>query len=128
MKPATRILWIVLFVLYLAALAYLCFSDGTPDMDLPKSFWGIPADKCAHFLMFLPFPVVGTMAFHNKSWWRTLCLMMLLAILFAFSFEQLQSRITETRITDPADLNANILGITTGLLVMLVAGLFTHKK
>ena len=128
MKTVTRISWIVLFALYLAGVAYLCFSDGNTSLQLPKTIWDIPIDKCVHFTMFLPFPVLGTIAFHNRNWWRTLCIMLLIAVIIAFTFELLQSRITETRTTDPADLNANILGITVGLLITLLAGLFTNKK
>ena len=128
MNRNARLIWIALFVLYIACIAYLCFSEGREGLDLPKDIWNIPFDKCVHFLMFIPFPVLGTVAFHYKSWWRTLCLMTLVANIFAFTFELLQSRITETRTTDPADLNANILGITVGLLVMLIAGLIAKKR
>ena len=69
-----------------------------------------------------------TLALHFSSWWRTLSVSTLLAVAIAFSFEMLQSRITENRVTDPADLNANVLGIATGLLFMVVAGLITKKR
>ncbi len=128
MKPVFRITWMALFVLYLLGVAYLCFSDGKTSLELPTSLWGIPIDKCVHFAMFLPFPILGTIAFHFNSWWRTLCLTVLMANVIAFAFELLQSRITDNRTTDPADLNANILGISVGLLVMIVVGLLRKKS
>ena len=128
MKQAARIGWIILFVLYVATVAWLCFGNFTPDADMPRELWGLPIDKCVHFMMFLPFPILGTIAFHKTSWWRTLSWTTLVALVIAFTFENLQSRINHLRCTDPADLNANILGITTGLLIMVLIGLFGKKK
>ena len=128
MKTAARIGWIVVFLLYIAAIAWLCFGSFSPSPDMPRQFLGIPADKCAHFLMFFPFPILSTLAFQRRSWWRTLCCITLAANLIATLFEMLQSRINPERCTDPADLNANLLGITAGLLVMVLIGLFTQKK
>lgn len=117
-----------LFVLYLAGVAYLCFSSGESDLKLPETLFGLPFDKCVHFGMFLPFTILGTLAFYFRSWWRSLSVTTLLAIIIAFSFEKLQSVITEFRVTDPADLNANILGIASGLFLMVAFGLITKKK
>ena len=128
MKQAARIGWIILFVLYVATVAWLCFGNFTPDADMPRELWGLPIDKCVHFMMFLPFPVLATIAFQKDSWWRTLSWTTLVAMVIAFAFENLQSRINPWRCTDPADLNANILGITTGLLIMVLIGLFGKKK
>ena len=116
-----------LFALYLATVAFLCFGEPGTGMTFPPEIFGIPTDKCVHFLMFAPFPVLGTIAFQYKSWWRTLCVSILTAVIIAFAFELLQSRVTETRTTDPADLNANILGIAFGLAVAIVGGLFRKK-
>ena len=77
--------------------------------------------------MFLPFPVLSTLAFDFRSWWRALSVSTLLANLIAFIFENLQSRITVTRVTDPADLNANMLGITLGLLIAVLIGLWRKR-
>ena len=123
-----RVLKIILFLVYLAAVAWLCFGTFTPDPSIPRSILGYPTDKVVHFLMFLPFPILGTIAFDFRSWWRALSLSTLAAILIAFAFEQLQSRITAHRITDAADLNANILGIAFGLAVAILIGLGSKKK
>ena len=121
-------LWIVLFCLYMAGVAWLYFSSGEVSFELPKSLFGIPFDKVVHYSMFLPFPILFTLALDFRSWWRTLSISSLLAVAIAFLFETLQSRITETRVTDPADLNANVLGITTGLAIMVIAGLIARKR
>ena len=128
MNAFVRILKILLFLAYVACLAWLCFGNFEPDPKIPRTLLGIPIDKCVHFLMFLPFPVLGTLAFRERSWWRTLCWMTLAANLIATLFETFQTRINPERCTDPADLNANLLGITTGLLIMALIGLISKKK
>ena len=127
-KGFSRTIWIVLFVAYVLGVAWLCFTDSQSEMEFPDSLWDIPIDKCVHFLMFLPFPVLGTLAFDFRSWWRCLCIMTFVALVIAFVFEHLQSIITTTRVTDPADLNANVLGISTGLFVMMVWGLIRKRN
>ena len=127
MKTIVRIAKILLFLAYLACVAWLCFGSFHPGPNIPRSLFGIPTDKVVHFLMFLPVPVLGTIAFDFRSWWRALSLNMLLANVIAFVFEHMQSRVTTIRVTDPADLNANILGITTGLLIAILIGLFRRR-
>lgn len=124
----SRPIKIVVFLIYLAAVAWLCFCNFKPGPDIPRSLWGIPIDKCFHFVMFLPFPILGTLAFDFRSWWRALALSMLMANVVAFLFERLQSVLTSYRITDAKDLNANLLGITLGLLITIVIGLLAKKK
>ena len=123
MNVVSRSLKILLFLAYLALVAWLCFGNFKPSPDIPRSVWGIPIDKCIHFLMFLPFPILGTLAFDFRSWWRALAVSMLMANVVAFLFERLQSVLTSHRITDAKDLNANLLGITLGLLIAIVIGL-----
>ncbi|MBR0223557.1 MAG: hypothetical protein IJL93_04695 [Bacteroidales bacterium] len=127
MKNA-RILKIILFLAYVATVAWLCFGTFKPGSDIPRDILGIPTDKVVHFLMFLPFPLLGTLAFDFRSWWRALSMSTLLANLMAFTFEHLQSRLTTVRITDPSDLNANFLGISLGLLITILIGLLSKKK
>ena len=124
----SRPIKIVVFLVYVALVAWLCFGTFKPGPDIPRSIWGIPIDKCLHFVMFLPFPILGTLAFDFRSWWRALAVSMLMANVVAFLFERLQSVITSHRITDARDLNANLLGITLGLLITIVIGLLAKKK
>jgi len=128
MKAVPRILKILLFTVYMAAVAWLCFGKFESVPNVPRIIWGIPTDKVVHFLMFLPFPILATLAFEFHSWWRTLSVSTLMANIMAFSFERLQSILTSYRVTDAADLNANILGISLGLLITVLVGLFAHKK
>lgn len=114
----------VVFILYLALVGYLCFGNGPDGVELPKALFGIPFDKCVHFCMFLPFPVLGTFAFRGRNFYRTLVLFFVLALIVSFSMEMLQTPLTDgRRVTDPWDLIANFAGITLGVLVMIGVGL-----
>lgn len=64
----------ILLVLYLAAVAWLCFGHFDNISDVPKDFWGIPTDKIVHFLMFFPFPILCFLAFDRftTKWWHSL--------------------------------------------------------
>lgn len=128
MKTISRILKIVIFAAYIALVAWLCFGSFEPDPKIPRTVLGFPIDKFVHFVMFLPFPILCTLAFDFRSWWRALSISTLLANLMAFTFENLQSRITAIRVTDPADLNANLMGITLGLLIAVLIGLICKKR
>ena len=52
-----------LFVLYVAAVLFCCFVRFESLPEVGRSFLGIPADKAAHFLMFLPWPALFSLAF-----------------------------------------------------------------
>lgn len=62
MKKGRRIFFGILLVIYLAAVAYICFHSF---QKLPhiRRIWGFPADKFVHFVMFLPFPFLMYLTF-----------------------------------------------------------------
>ena len=57
----------LLTLLYLAAVAVLCFAKFSSLSSVPGSFLGIPTDKIVHFLMFMPFPVLALLSFELKK-------------------------------------------------------------
>ena len=63
MKINRQYLYRALFGLYILAVCILCFIK--PDSIPSKGFdwFGLPADKVGHFLMFLPFPILSFTAF-----------------------------------------------------------------
>ena len=69
MKPnRTRsIIFSIVTVLYIAAVAYLCFANFKKLPDLPKLFLGIPTDKVVHFCMFFPFPILAYLAYDRYT-------------------------------------------------------------
>ena len=65
--------WIfrILLVLYLCAVAWLCFGHFSNIPNIKMSYWGIPTDKIVHFLMFFPFPLLafgGFDKYTTKPW------------------------------------------------------------
>ena len=127
MSPDRRLLAArIVFALYLAAVIWLCFGqfDGLPDVE--RSFWGIPTDKIAHFLMFFPFPVLAYYAFDRYSpkfpvaiLWTLVAF--LAGILIAAGTELGQARLTSYRSGDILDFRADLLslGISTFFVLLL---------
>ena len=69
MKPnRTRsVLFSIALILYIAAVAYLCFANFHKLPDVPKTLLGIPMDKIVHFCMFFPFPVLAYLAYDELT-------------------------------------------------------------
>lgn len=121
----------VLFCSYIVAVVLLCVirTDSLPE--LPKFFLSIPLDKIMHFVMFLPFPVLGYTTFYHteKGNWRkfaVLGIMCVLGFAFANSTERLQA-LTSYRACETADLIADAIGICTGALAVAIHIIVTHK-
>ena len=113
-----------LFCIYLAAVVLLCVISTQNIPELPKSVLGIPMDKMTHFVMFLPFPILGYMAFRPdcKGIWRNFAVLGILCMIglgFAFSTERLQS-MTAYRSYELADMAADSAGIIAGSLMVTV--------
>ena len=123
----------VLFCSYIVAVVLLCVirTDSLPE--LPKSFLGIPLDKITHFVMFLPFPVLGYTTFYptEQGNWRkfaVLGIMCVLGFAFAYSTERLQA-FTSYRACETADLIArpSIASHKGGLVPIWAAGAVTSS-
>ena len=111
---------ILIFCLYIAAVAYLCFAkpDGMPE--LPTEWFGLPADKVAHFLMFLPFPLLAYTTFEMHGMTPGRKIMLLAAILcagagVALGTEYIQANL-EYRSSDMKDFAADAIGLAAGSL------------
>lgn len=115
----------VLFIIYLGLLAYLCFGQPTELFrKIPATLWGLPFDKCVHFIMFFPFPFLSHEAFYYRNKWRAQVLSIICALVFCFAFELLQSKLTSYRITDPWDLSVNVASVTVGTIIVAIINLF----
>lgn len=114
----TRIIFIVSFCLYIAAVAFLCFAKPDDLPQMPQFWFGLPADKIAHFLMFLPFPVLAYATFAGK--WneagRHFILTGILTVagtLAAVATEYIQA-LLGYRSGDVNDFIADVIGIVAG--------------
>lgn len=113
----------ITFCLYMTAVLVLCLikTDGLPEVE--KSFFGIPFDKVAHFMMFLPFPILSGLTFIPKDSGiqirlATMAVLTIAGAGMAYGTEQLQA-MTDYRSCDMKDFIADILGIVSGTLISI---------
>lgn len=123
---------LVLFCLYIAAVAFLCFTQGEQLPELPKTVFGIPADKVAHALMFFPFTILGYLSFTSEEN-STLQKAAVLAILIAFgcgmayATESIQ-RMLGYRAYEISDMKADMTGLVAGAIISTLFIIFSIKK
>ena len=124
----TRIISLILFCLYIIAVGYLCFAkpDDIPSVEI--SFFGLPIDKVAHFLMFLPFPLLAFLTFDtedSKAGRRTLLLLGIVAagIALAALTEFIQGYLAY-RSEDTFDLLSDCMGLGTGVIAVIIYLIF----
>lgn len=121
---------ILLFALYLAAVAYLCFLKPGSIPVLQQFIFGIPTDKVIHFIMFLPYPVLAYISFRPDRKGVSIHLIALAAIIavgaaMAMGVERLQ--IAAGRNYDIKDFYANIAGMAAGAVITLILILARHR-
>lgn len=114
------ILFKCLLLVYLAAVAYLCFGHFEDMPQVSKFIFGIPTDKIAHFVMFLPFPVLVFLAvdrFTTKPWHSILmmCGIFLVGCIIAGGTEYGQSLLAY-RSCDPKDFKADMIALAISSL------------
>ena len=124
----------ILFLVYLAAIAFLCFMHADKLPDMQKTLLGIPTDKVAHFLMFLPFPILAFLAYDhatNKFWSALLFAVLTMAVGagIAWGTEYIQGMLPY-RTRDMADLRADLLALgisTLGVFIIDISNLSKRK-
>lgn len=127
-----RILFITAFLLYMAAVLYLCLAK--PE-DLPQTelyLFGIPLDKAAHFLMFLPFPILAysTLWKRDRKAWTDIAILIIvlgIGVGLAFLTEHLQA-LTQYRSSDIKDIYADMAGLATGSIIVLTNIIFKSGR
>ena len=127
-----RILFITAFLLYMAAVLYLCLAK--PE-DLPQTelyLFGIPLDKAAHFLMFLPFPILAysTLWKRNRKAWTDIAIFIIvlgIGVGLAFLTEHLQA-LTQYRSSDIKDIYADMAGLAAGSIIVLTNIIFKSGR
>ena len=127
-----KAIFITVFVIYLAAVIYLCLMkpDNLPQTEL--YLFGLPLDKIAHFLMFLPFPALAYMMLWEKgrkTWAELLILLSCLAVGVGLAFltEHLQA-MTQYRSSDIKDIYADMTGLGIGCIVVLINIVIKHIR
>ena len=123
MTTPKTILARILFFLYLAAIAFLCFMHVDKLPDVEKFLFGIPADKLAHFLMFLPFPILA-----NRFWSAVLfaAATFIIGALLAYGTEYVQGKLPY-RSMDINDFKADALALAISSVFVFIIDV-THLK
>lgn len=120
MDRINKRIYIAAFIIYLAAVFALCFIKGDNLPEVEKFIFGLPADKAAHFVMFLPFPILASLSFIRKENGivRNLIVLAILSIIgscIAYGTEVIQAH-TGYRAYEICDFIADAAGIGTGCL------------
>lgn len=111
-------IYIAAFAIYLAGVFVLCFIKGDRLPEVENFIFGLPADKVAHFVMFLPFPILASLAFISKDQGilRNLSVLIILTITglgIAYGTEVIQAQ-TGYRAYEIGDFMADAAGICIG--------------
>lgn len=128
----TRIIYIFFFCLYILALCYLCFAkpDDIPSIEL--TFFGLPIDKVAHFLMFLPFPLLAFKAFEPADCRSGRRILLLLGITAAgtalAAFTEFIQGYLSYRSEEASDLISDYMGLGTGLIIVIIYLIFRRPR
>ena len=131
MEKKIKRISLALFCIYILAVVALCVIQTEELPELPKYFLGIPFDKIAHFIMFLPFVILGYTAFMpiEKGILRKIAVLGIFVVtgcVFAFSTEKLQA-MTAYRSYEITDMAADASGLLFGFLITLVYIVKTNK-
>lgn len=127
MKRKTRIFFRILAVVYLVALAVLCFGKFPQNNDTPCMIFGMDADKVAHFMMFIPFVPMALLSLQTKRTALLIGAATVLGVAIGGGIEIIQG-LTGYRNCDINDFISDCIGVGAGLAVAIVIALITRKK
>ena len=117
MSRRTRKVSRILLGIYLAAVFFLCFSNMSSLPEVKQQLLGMDADKVAHFLMFLPLPLLVCFSFEGKAWLLALA-GLLSGALLGGATELVQGFLTY-RSMDIVDFAADMAGSVAGACLVL---------
>ena len=105
------------------------YVKGADNMN--EEWFGIGKDKIAHFLMFLPFPILMYMAFHTHHGnpWRLIIFMTVTILIGAAAgagIELLQMT-TKYRSCDILDFRADCIGLLAGSFLVMTYAAVSRK-
>jgi len=122
----------ILFFLYLCCIAFLCFARLGDMSAMEHSLAGIPTDKIAHFLMFLPMPILTYLSFdHRDRRPGKTVLFAFLTILsgcaIAYGTELIQAKIPY-RSFDMKDFYADSVAVVLSALMTMIIALSKKSR
>ena len=124
MGKKTRFFARLVLVLYIAALAWLCFGDFSDMKDVPREIFGFEMDKVVHFLMFFPFPFLVFFSFGkrgDKAWKAILktLLVFVIGCLLAGATEVIQGELGY-RTEDIMDFRADGISLAIASIITFI--------
>ena len=127
-----RIISTIVFCTYMIAVAYLCFGQPEDMPQISTLWFGLPADKVGHFLMFVPYPLLAYMIFETRGIGIMRHLTVIAAILtvgigLAIGTEQIQAHLGY-RDADLHDFYADAAGLAAGGLCTMAYIFFRRNK
>lgn len=126
--PSTRaLIFRILMILYIFAVAYLCFAHINSIPRVPRHIWGFETDKLVHFCMFFPFPILAFFAYDRLTEKPIQAIAAIITILsiggiFAGLTEIIQGMITY-RSEDIRDFKADMLAMSISSAIVLAIDL-----
>ena len=128
-----KILFRILFLLYLTGVLYLCFGRFENAPSVEWSLFGIPTDKLVHFCMFFPFPILAFLAFdrYTETARQTLAFMgitLAVGLLLAVGTEWGQAHFTDYRSADPWDFVADTSALVVSSILVSIWDIRKQKK
>ena len=132
MKLKKRYIWAFILCCYFAVVLTLCLVKPQQIPTLDRTILGIPADKVAHFLMFLPYPAIAYIAFRPSEGRKWRHLLVLIAVFatgtaLAMGTEQLQG-LSQYRSYEITDFYADVLGMECSALLTALYIIFKKDK
>lgn len=123
---------VIILCAYVAAVAVLCFMKGDNIPSMEFSILGIPSDKIAHFMMFVPFPFLTYFTFRtaDKIFRKDLTVLLVSLLAgagFAAGTERIQSML-EYRSGDIMDLAADMTGLLFGCIITIIYMIIIYRK
>lgn len=119
-----RIIYIIVLCLYIAAVAFLCFAKPEDMPQMPSLWFGLPADKVGHFLMFMPFPILAFLTFETEGMtvgrkFLLLAVLMTVGAGLAMGTEHIQAQLAY-RAAETGDFYADAAGLVIGGAAVLL--------
>ena len=127
-----RLIYTLFLCLYIATVAFLCFAKPDDIPQLPTLWFGLPADKIGHFLMFIPFPPLAFLTFCPEEL-RIVRRMILLGLVLALGAglaigtEHVQAQLAY-REAEMKDFYADAAGLGIGGVCSLALFIFRRNR
>ena len=126
-----RIFFRWMLIVYLIGVALLCLLNLSNLGGMPQTIFGFPSDKVAHFLMYVPLPLLAYWGFYVKRGKPMrivgfLLIIMTAGMVLGGGIELLQG-LSGYRSCDILDFRADCLGLAVSVFGILLYSAFSRN-